>query len=172
MKHPDAIILGIDPSLTATGVVLLRTGDEGIVLLDAAVFTLSSAKDLSVYWIADQVFQVIQQMITQAGVDVTHWGMETPIFGPCAKTLIRQSCMVGSIATKVHDKYGVYPWEVNPAQTKASLGLRGTARKAEVVERVRQMVPTFDERYKKDRKVVIEAIADAIGVAQAVKVLR
>jgi Holliday junction resolvasome RuvABC endonuclease subunit len=170
----DQLVLGIDPSLRCTGLALVRfAGDQPPTLVGQSVFSMVSAKDVDPSWIADSVIQTLRQMQLSSGRVIDLIGMEVPIHAHNPGVLIRQARVIGNLDVLL-SSFQPKRIDVNPVHTKQAFGLGRVAKKEEVIERCKQMVPTYAEWLEREKpnKPVREAVADAVGVALAARVMQ
>lgn len=157
-------ILGVDPSLRATGLALVEF--PGMKVLFHTWFNLPSAKDVDETWIARNIIRL----------GIPHWGdadmigVEHAYLGKgSVRTFYRQGLLIGSLLGSLPEAHDCKVFHINPIQTKMSLGLSGKAKKHEVVRKVEEVSRIeFEEKATQGYR---EAVSDAIGVATATHIL-
>jgi Holliday junction resolvasome RuvABC endonuclease subunit len=161
-------LLGIDPSLAATGLVIVERNPRSRKLLRSQV--LSPARELGFRTRVKIILDAIFEMTFRE--EVGGYGLEIPFLAPGKQKLSTFSEQMGLAQIIRYTLLGHGADEdslilVSPSQAKKAISGRGNATKEEVIEAVEAHWGSV-EGTKKHR----EALCDAIAIAEAAYILR
>ena len=152
------IVIGVDPGLTLTGVVI--TGAQGSV--PRTVLSSLGSQNSTTMRLALLARAVIEYCGSVIRTDVSAvMAIEQPCYSCNAKSLILQSKLAGIIEAEAYWR-GWCPVHVAPSQAKKALAGNGNATKEEMVACAKLALGDIGGSKAKQ-----EAIADAYGVALA-----
>jgi Holliday junction resolvasome RuvABC endonuclease subunit len=162
------ILLSCDPSLAATGLVLVERKPRLRRLLKSQV--LSPARDLGFRTRVKIILDAMFVMCFKTEVD--SYGLEIPFLAPGKQKLSTFSEQMGLAQIIRYTLLGHGADEdslvlVSPSQAKKAMTGKGNATKEEVVETVQSLWGEVE-----GNKVRKEAICDAIAIAEAAYILR
>lgn len=146
------IILGVDPSLVASGYAVMRCAQGKTELLEYNVLTMSSQQS-----IAERLalfFDFFQEKIVQ--YQVNEVALETPFLGKNAQNFLKLGYLRG-ILLLLAQQHTCAVREFSPRQVKLAVTGYGGAEKEQVARVVKQLFPGMVMPAKLD-------ISDAIAV--------
>ena len=157
------IVIGVDPGLTLTGVVIIGlAGDMFTPRTAISSWDVSYGPTIRLARLAQAIMNYSGHTIDihAPGVAIT-MAIEQPCYSCNAKSLILQSKLAGIIEAEAYWR-GWCPVHVAPSQAKKALAGNGNATKEEMVACAKLALGDIEGSKAKQ-----EAIADAYGVALA-----
>lgn len=147
------VILGIDPSIIATGYAIIKIEKHRVELLECDVFKMASKKDiperLSIFY--DFILDIIDRF------DVTEISFETPFLGRNAQNFMKLGYLRGLLLLISYQK-NISFQEFSPREIKKAITGKGSAQKEQVARVLMRLFPTIVMPKKFDS-------TDALGVA-------
>jgi crossover junction endodeoxyribonuclease RuvC len=147
------IILGIDPSFTATGYAILRKQQDQYFLIDYGFLGLLTPQDPLQNRIG-HLFDFFEQLIIQH--KITHISLETPFLGKNAEVFLKLGYLRGALMVLAH-RHQLSLREFSPREVKAAVTGFGNAQKDQVAHMVQILFPKLSIIKSRD-------ITDAIAV--------
>lgn len=147
------IILGVDPSYTATGYALLAVEGNRVVLIDKGVLPLPTGYPLEQR--LSLFYDFFNAKIVSCGV--TELALETPFLGKNVQNFLKLAYLRG-ILLLLSARHGLAIQEFTPRQVKLAVTGSGSADKEQVMRVIMIMFPRLETVRFLD-------ITDAIAIA-------
>ena len=148
------IILGIDPSFTATGYAIIEKKEGKQFLMSCGYLPLATSKDA----IQDRIGifnDFFENKIKE--FQVTHISLETPFLGKNAQTFLKLGYLRGSLYLLSY-KFNLKLIEYSPKEIKLAVTGFGGASKDQIERVVYMLFPTLTKQTKHD-------VTDAIAIS-------
>lgn len=146
------IVLGVDPSFTATGFAILQQQGNKQLLKHYGYLSLSSTKSMP-----ERIgifHQTFKQMIIQH--QITRLSIETPFLGKNAQTFLKLGYLRGVLHLLAY-QHNIEIYELTPREVKLAVTGFGGAQKDQVSRMVHLLFPVLSYQKSHD-------ITDAIAV--------
>lgn len=147
------IVLGIDPSFTATGYALIKKENNKQALISCGFLPLPASKEMQER--IGMFHDFFENMIKQ--YHVTHISLETPFLGKNAQTFLKLGYLRGTLHLLCY-KYNLKLIEYSPKEIKLAVTGFGGAQKDQVERVVYMLFPGLAVQKKHD-------ITDAIAIS-------
>lgn len=147
------VVLGIDPSFTATGYAILKKQGNKQQLLHYGFVPLSKPKELSAR--TALFYDFFNTIISQYGV--THISLETPFLGKNVQTFLKLGYLRGIVHLLSH-QHGIALFEFSPREIKQAVTGFGGAEKDQVARMISMLFPGMSQQKSFD-------VTDAIAIS-------
>lgn len=153
-------ILGIDPGFSVTGFGILRTQQNGTVLLiDYGDLSMSSSKTL-----VERVgifHDVLNEKIVRW--QVSNLALETPFLGKNSQTFLKLGYLRGILYLLAH-RYQIVLHEFSPREVKQAVTGFGGADKEQVARVIMQLFPRIKACPELNKKAEKQDVTDALAI--------
>lgn len=147
------VILGVDPSFTATGYAIIKKESGKQALISCGFLPLPSSKQM--HERIGMFYDFFEKMVTQ--YQVTHITLETPFLGKNAQTFLKLGYLRGALHLLCY-KYNLKLIEYSPKEIKLAVTGFGGAQKDQVQRVVYMLFPTLAAQKNYD-------VTDAIAIS-------
>lgn len=147
------IVLGVDPSFTATGYAIIQQQNNKQVLLKYGFLPLPSSKPM--HERVGMYYDFFEALIIE--FKITHIVLETPFLGKNAQTFLKLGYLRGALHVLAY-KFKSVLLEFSPREVKAAVTGFGGAQKDQVARMVYMLFPGLKIQKTHD-------VTDAIAVS-------
>ena len=147
------IVLGIDPSFTATGYAILQQHGNKQQLIHQGCIALPSTFELSAR--IGIFYDFFQNLIQQ--YQINKISLETPFLGKNVQTFLKLGYLRGTLHLLAHQK-NLQISEFSPREVKAAITGFGGAEKEQVAKMVHMLFPGLPQQKSHD-------VTDAIAIS-------
>lgn len=150
-----AKVLGVDPGIANTGWAIVETTTDDYSIIDSGIHKTRSGQDMAeridyiLYNVADQILLGDHTIDTVA--------IESVFFGINASSALSTAYVIGAILA-TSSRFNIPTMLFTPQQVKMAIGLKGNAKKREVMGAANLLF---------DKKITNHHTADAVCVAIA-----
>ncbi len=147
------VVLGVDPSFTATGYAIIKKELTKQALISCGFLPLPASKQM--HERVGMFYDFFEKMVTQ--YQVTHIALETPFLGKNAQTFLKLGYLRGALHLLSY-KYNLQLIEYSPKEIKLAVTGFGGAQKDQVARVVYMLFPALGAQKKYD-------VTDAIAIS-------
>jgi len=147
------IVLGVDPSFTATGYAVIQQQNNKQILIRSGFLPLPTSKQT--HERVGMFYDFFKDLIIE--FQVTRLALETPFLGKNAQTFLKLGYLRGALHLLAY-QFKLTLVEVSPREVKASVTGFGGAQKDQVARMVQMLFPALKLQKSYD-------ITDAIAVS-------
>ena len=147
------IVLGIDPSFTATGYAILQQNGNKQILIHQGYITLPATHELSAR--IGLFYNFFQNLIQQ--YQINKISLETPFLGKNVQTFLKLGYLRGTLHLLAHQN-NLQISEFSPREVKAAITGFGAAEKEQVSRMIHMLFPGLPQQKSYD-------ITDAIAIS-------
>jgi crossover junction endodeoxyribonuclease RuvC len=147
------VVLGVDPSFTATGYAIIKKESGKQSLISCGFLPLPASKQMQ-----DRIgifYDFFEQMIQKN--QVTHIALETPFLGKNAQTFLKLGYLRGTLHLLCY-KHNLTLIEYSPKEIKLAVTGFGCAQKDQVARVIYMLFPALLSQKKHD-------VTDAIAIS-------